>query len=265
MSDLLTITTNGHVAELCLNRPEKKNALNFDLLDALTAAGEDLKTRKDIRAVILHGAGGAFSAGIDLMLLQSLATRLDEIKQQMRNPPEGEVANLFQKPITVWQELQLPVIAALDGVCFGAGMQLALGADFRIAAPDTKLSIMEAKWGLIPDMGISQSLPRLVRPDVAKELVMTGRIFDGAEALSMGLVTRLADDPLAEARALAETLAERAPDAVQRAKVLVDTAWGATAAEGLALEAELQAQIIGGPNQMEAVMASLQKRKPAFK
>lgn len=264
MSDELTLTVTGHVAEVCLNRPDKKNALNFDLLNALTDTANRLKNNADVRAVILHGAGGCFSAGIDLMLLQSLAGRLDEIRQQMRNPPEGEAANLFQKPITVWSELAVPVIAAIDGVCFGAGMQLALGADFRIAAPGARLSIMEAKWGLIPDMGITQFLPHLLRADIAKELIMTGRILDAPEALGLGLLTRVADDPLAAARIMAADLAARSPDAVRAAKQLVDQSWIAPAGGALALEAELQARIIGSPNQMEAVMATLQKRPPKF-
>ena len=212
---------------------------------------------------MIHGAGGVFSAGIDLTDLMGLAPRLGEIKQQMRNPPAGEAANLFQKPITIWAELPVPVIAAIDGVCFGAGMQLALGADFRIAAPDAKLSIMEAKWGLIPDMGITQSLPRLMRADQAKDLVMTGRVLDAPEAASLGLVTRVSDNPLQAALALAGDLAAKSPDAIRAGKRLVDAAW-ATDPATLALEAELQAQIMGEANQMEAVMAQMQKRAPRF-
>ncbi len=265
MSNDLTVTITDHVAEVCLNRPEKKNALNFDLLNALTATANQLKEDTDIRAVVLYGAGECFSAGIDLMLLQSLATRLDDIKDEMRNPPAGEAANLFQKPITVWSELNAPVIAAIDGVCFGAGMQLALGADFRIAAPGARLSILEAKWGLIPDMGITQSLPRLLRADIAKELIMTGRILGAQDAHDLGLLTRIDETPLDAARALAVDLAARSPDAVKAAKQLVNESWNASPKTGLALEAELQAQIIGGPNQIEAVMAAMQKRAPNFR
>lgn len=263
MTDLVTLTIENHVARVALNRPQKKNALSLDMLSALTETAEALKSRDGIRAVVIHGAGGVFSAGIDLTDLMGLAPRLGEIKQQMRNPPAGEAANLFQKPITIWAELPVPVIAAIDGVCFGAGMQLALGADFRIAAPDAKLSIMEAKWGLIPDMGITQSLPRLMRADQAKDLVMTGRVLDAPEAVSLGLVTRLADDPLQAALALAGDLAAKSPDAIRAGKRLVDAAW-ATDPATLALEAELQAQIMGEANQMEAVMAQMQKRAPRF-
>lgn len=263
MTDLVTLTIEQHVARVTLNRPEKKNALSLEMLSALTETAETLQSHDDIRAVVIHGAGGAFSAGIDLTDLMGLAPRLDEIKEQMRNPPEGEAANLFQKPITVWAGLPVPVIAAIDGVCFGAGMQLALGADFRICAPDARLSIMEAKWGLIPDMGITQSLPRLMRADQAKELVMTGRVLDAPEAALLGLVTRVSENPLEAALTMAGDLAAKSPDAIRAGKQLVDAAWSADPAM-LALEAELQAQIMGAPNQMEAVMGQMQKRAPRF-
>lgn len=261
---MLDLSIENHIAEVVLNRPDKKNALNFELLEALTETGERLKATEDLRAVVIRGAGGTFSAGIDLGLLQSLATRMDEIKHQMRNPPEGQDANLFQKPITVWQELQVPVIAALEGVCFGAGMQLALAADFRIAAADAQLAIMEAKWGLIPDMGLTQSLPRLMRADHAKELFMTGRVLDAVEARDKGLVTRVSDTPLEDARAMAADLAARSPQAVQASKQLAEAAWAKDPA-ALALEAELQAQIMGSHNQIETVMAVMQKRAPSYR
>lgn len=263
MADILTLDISDHVAQVTLNRPDKKNALNFDLLEALTDTAQQLKTNRDVRAVILTGAGGTFSSGIDLTLLQSVLGRMDEVRPQMLNPPVGDSANLFQKPITVWSELPQPVIAAIDGVCFGAGLQLALGADFRISAPTARLSIMEAKWGLIPDMGLTRSLPKLMPADRAKELIMTGRILDAPEALSLGLITRLADDPLTAAQAFAADLAARSPDAVQASKTLIEAAWATP--DALALEAQLQADLMGSPNQMEAVMAGMQKRAPKFR
>lgn len=260
---MIKLSVEHHVAEVVLNRPEKKNALSFEMLDALVEAATSLHKTPGLRAVILRGAGGTFSAGIDLSLFQDIATRMAEIKQQMRTPPEGQSANLFQHPITIWQDLPIPVIAVLEGVCFGAGLQLALGADFRIAAPQTRLSIMETKWGLIPDMGISQSLPRLMRIDQAKELIMTARILDAPEAHSLGLVTRVVDTPLEAAQDLATTLAARSPDAIRAGKSLAEAVW-AKDPTMLALEAELQAQIMGAPNQIEAVMAGMQKRAPEF-
>ncbi len=264
MADCLTLNIENHVAEVTLNRPDKKNALNFDLLDALVETATSLKGDHEVRAVILTGAGGTFSAGIDLNLLQSILPRMAEIKEQLLNPPEGETANMFQKPITIWSELRVPVIAAIEGVCFGAGMQLALGADLRIVSPTAQLAIMEAKWGLIPDMGITQFLPHLMRADQAKELIMTGRILDASEAADLGLVTRLSDTPLVAARELAAELAARSPDAVQASKSLVNGAW-TDAAAGLKLEAELQAQIMGAPNQLETVMAVMQRRVAVYR
>lgn len=261
---LIEVDADG-VAEVVLNRPQKKNAWTMAVFDGLAAAAAELRCRKGLRAVILRGAGGCFSAGIDLSVLQSFAADFDAIRAQMLTPPEGQAANRFQAPVTGWAELPVPVIAAIDGVAFGAGMQLALGADFRIAAPDARLSIMEAKWGIIPDMGISQSLPKLIRADLAKDLIMTGRVLEAEEALSLGLVTRIAEDPLAAARAMAAGLATRSPDALAATKALVEQAWSLPPGPGLGLEARLQAGIIGGPNQLEMVMSNLQNRPPKFR
>ncbi len=260
----LDITIAEGVAELTLNRPDRKNALSLELFEALAAAGERLKREAGLRAVILCGAGGDFCSGLDLEVMQSLAGRIGEMRHRLLNPAEGEVANWFQRPCFVWQELPVPVIAAVGGVCLGGGLQLALAADFRICHPEARLAIMEAKWGLIPDMGISQNLPRLMPADRAKDLMMTARTVSGAEAAALGLVTRLADDPLAAARALAQEIACRSPDAVAGIKRLVEQGWALPPGEGLRLEAEIQAPIIGAPNQVEAVMANLQRRAPKF-
>lgn len=263
MDDRLTITRNGPVAEVMLNRPDKRNALDLEMFEALVAAGEGLKSAEGLRAVILHGAGPAFCAGIDTSEFMAMAARLDEVKAEMLAPPPGQ-ANRFQKPCTIWAELDVPVIAAVHGVCFGAGLQLALGADFRIAAPDARFSVMEARWGLIPDMGITQSLPRLMRADQAKDLILTARQLDASEAAALGLVTRLAEDALAEARTLAARLATQSPDVLRAGKRLVEDCWGLPPGPGLRREAELQAAIIGGPNQIEAVMAGMAGRTPRF-
>jgi len=264
MSDEVEVRVVDGVAEVRLNRPARKNALNLQMFDALAEAGEALKTQAGLRAVILHGAGGDFCAGLDLEVMQSLAGRLDEMRERLLNPAQGERANWFQKPCYVWQELGVPVIAAIEGVCLGGGMQLALAADFRIARADARLSIMEAKWGLIPDMGISQTLPKLLRADQAKELMMTARMLSGEAALDLGLITRLMDDPIAQARQFARELALKSPDALRGVKRLVDRTWALPEGDGLAVEAALQAPILGAPNQIEAVMANLQKRAPKF-
>lgn len=264
MSNSVIVTRDGPVAEVILNRPEKHNAVDLSVFEGLAQAGEDLKRAEGLRAVILRGAGPNFCSGIDTSLFtanpdpKALIGKILEV-------PEGESANMFQKPCTVWQELEVPVIAALTGVTYGAGLQIALGADIRLAAPDTRLSVMEITWGLIPDMGITTTLPRLLRADQVKELIFTGRIVEAAEAAALGLVTRLCDDPLAGARAMAQAVAGKNPDAIRRDKRLIDEAWHMDRTAGLRLEAELQAKVIGQPNQLEAVFARLQKRAPQFK
>ena len=265
MSERVQIEITNNVAEVALARPDKMNALDPAMFKAITEAGESLVGNRDIRAVVLYGQGDNFCAGIDTSTFGSLIGRLDEVRREMVDLPDGETANPFQKPSQVWQRLGVPVIAALQGAVFGGGAQIALGADFRIASPNMKFSIMESKWGLIPDMGITQNLPKLIRADQAKELMMTARILDAAEALSLGLVTRIADNPLEAARSFAAKLATRSPDVLRDTKRLVDETWSAAPGEGLLLEARLQAEIIGSPNQVEAVMANVQKRPPAFK
>jgi len=265
MGDIVLLNDpDGPVVQIQLNRPEKKNAVNIQMLDALRVRAESLEDMADVRCVVMSGAGGSFSAGLDTAIFLEFAKDIEALKIEITNPPDGRVANRFQAPVLCWQELPVPVIAAIEGVCFGAGMQLALAADFRIAAPTAKLSIMEGKWGLIPDMGITQSLPNLMRMDQAKELIMTARILDAHEALSLGLITRIENDPMGAALELANEIAERSPDAIRATKALLNTGWNASRRDALALEAALQAEIIGGHNQIEAVMANIQKRAPKF-
>jgi enoyl-CoA hydratase/carnithine racemase len=263
MTQTLLTAIKGNIATVTLNRPAKKNAMSFEMMAELVETAHTLAATDGLRAIILTGADNCFCSGIDLESLMSMAPKMDEVRDEILNPPKGASANRFQAPVTIWASLNIPVIAALEGVAYGAGAQLALGADFRIAAPDAKLSIMEAKWGLIPDMGISQSLPKLMRADAAMELIMTGRVLDADEALKLGLLTCIADDPLTTALEFAQTLTTKSPDAIAAGKKLVNGTWGRGEA-GLKLEAELQAAIIGGPNQMEMVMATMGKREPKF-
>ena len=172
--------------------------------------------------------------------------------------------NRFQRVAYDWVTLPVPVIAAVHGNCLGGGLQIALGADIRIATPQSRLSVMEAKWGLVPDMSITRTLPRLVGIDVAKELTYTARTFTGEEGHQLGVVTRLAADPLAAAHELAAKIAGRSPDAVRAAKRLFEESWTAPAQETLALEASLQLQLIGSPNQLAAVMAGMKREEPVF-
>jgi enoyl-CoA hydratase/carnithine racemase len=177
----------------------------------------------------------------------------------------GRPGNVFQRAALVWKRLPVPVIAALHGVAFGAGAQIALGADLRIAGRDLRFSILEIKWGLIPDVGISQTLRDVVPLDVAKELTFTGRVVQAEEARALGLVTRIADDPLAEAMTLAREIASKSPDAIRLGKQLLDASWHADEATGLGLEARLQAKLIGSENQLEAIRANFEKREPKFR
>jgi enoyl-CoA hydratase/carnithine racemase len=254
------IERRGHVAVVTLVRAGKRNALDPASFDALDAATRELSADRELRAVVLAAEGKSFCAGIDLAAFASG----EAVIRKLLSRRDGEAANLAQRVGWGWRECPVPVIAALHGEVFGGGLQVALGADLRIARPDTRLSVMEVRWGLIPDMSGSQTLRDLVRRDVALELTWTGRVVAAEEALALGLVTRLADDPLAEALALAETIARHSPDAVRGAKRLFNHAWECGSREALALEADLQMRILGRPNQREAVRAGLAGETPRF-
>jgi enoyl-CoA hydratase/carnithine racemase len=236
----------------------------MSVFEGLARIGDEIKQDPSIRAVILTGTGDNFCSGIDISLFTSGMTP-DDLNRKIMEFGEGEVANAFQKPAYVWQEINVPVIAALKGVVYGAGAQIALGADFRLAAPDTRMSIMEIKWGLIPDRSITRTLPRLVRVDVAKELIFTGRVVEAEEAAQIGLVTRVVDNPLAEARTMATLIMGKNPDAIRRGKRLMTDCWVGEPSDTLWLEAHLQTELIGSANQLEAVFANIQKRAPSFK
>jgi enoyl-CoA hydratase/carnithine racemase len=254
------VQTADHVAVVTLTRGDKHNALDVPMFEAIHAAARRLLSEPGVRAVILHGEGPSFCSGLDVASLMASgggsAGPLDRLREA--------VPNWFQRAAYDWVRLPVPVIAAVHGNCFGGGLQIALGADIRIAAPDARLSVMEMRWGLIPDMAITRTLPRLVGIDVAKELAYTGKVISGAEAHGLGIVTRVADEPLAAARALAADVANRSPDAVRAAKRLFDSSWNAPAEETLALEAELQLGLLGSPNQLAAVAAGLAKRPAEF-
>lgn len=249
-----------HVATVTLSRPEKHNALDPAMFDGLVAAAAEVATTRGVRAVVLHGAGPSFCSGLDIASLMTGPVSLEDVLAR----PDDHRSNLVQRVCTDWIDLPVPVIAAIHGNCFGGGLQIALGADIRIVAPDAKLSVMEIHWGLVPDMGITSTLPRLVRADVARELTYTARRVSGTEAAELGLATRVADDPLAAATALAREIAERSPDAVRAAKRLYNEAWAAEPAAALVLETELQRALIGSPNQIAAVTAGMTKEPGVY-
>lgn len=239
---ILEVERDGDVAQVRLNRPDKRNAISFALLRELESAARSMRRDRTLRAVVLCGAGASFSSGIDLADLGDPRNRWWAAWQLLK---PGR--SLFQQAFLAWQELPVPVLAAVHGHCFGAGMQLALAADIRFATPDCELSIMEARWGLVPDMGLTRSLRGIVRPDVAKELVFTARVVRGEEAQRLGLVTHVAADPLAAARTLAAEIATRSPDAVLAAKRVLDAMQHAPS-RALRLEKSWQLRLLRGRN-----------------
>ena len=264
MSELVDMDIRDGIADVRLNRPEKYNALSREMFIAIIEAGEALAGERGVRAVVLSGNGRGFCAGLDMQSFAGM-TEAGSGSGASLLERDGRPENFAQRPAYVWKMLPVPVIAAIHGVAFGGGLQIALGTDIRIAAPDARMSVMEIKWGLIPDMSLTQTLRDLVALDVAKELTFTGRIISGTEAEKLGLVTRLADDPLAAALDLAKEIAGKSPQAIRAAKRLYEESWHEDARTGLTLESSLQSELIGSPDQVEAVMANFEKREPRFK
>jgi enoyl-CoA hydratase/carnithine racemase len=264
MNDRVLIDIKDHVAQVTLNRADKNNAVDHAMFEALIEAGESLARDGSLRAVVLHGAGDHFCAGIDISVFQG--SGIDAVANpEMMRPMKNSPANFFQRAAYVWRELPVPVVAAIDGCAFGAGLQIAAGADLRYASADAQLCIMEIRWGLIPDMAISTSLRHVLSVDKIKELAYTGRVLTGQEARDIGLVTAVHDHPLHAAQAVATEIAGNSPDAIRSIKRLMNTGWQGSEAEALGMEAELQTAVMRAPNQMEAVMAKIHKRKPDFR
>jgi enoyl-CoA hydratase/carnithine racemase len=253
------------IADVRLTRPDKRNALDPAMMEQITAAGEQVKAMPGARAVVLSGEGASFCAGLDLGSMRSLAgdgPRRDA--RAVSEIPEGEITHRGQKMCWVWQELSIPVVAAVHGHALGGGFQLALGADFRIVHPDTQLSLREVYWGLVPDMTGSLTLARLARADVLKDLMFSARIFDGREALELGVATYVSETPLKDAEALARGYAERSPAAVRAAKALANNLLYGDAAGQFAAERRLIHGLAGTAEQAEAVRAHFEQRPPAF-
>jgi enoyl-CoA hydratase/carnithine racemase len=260
VEERVKIEVADHVAVVTLTRADKHNALDIPMFEAIIGAAAEVADEPGVRAVVLHGDGPSFCSGLDVMSIMASQGGTNGLVDPIR----GGVPNWFQRAAYDWVRVPVPVIAAVHGNCLGGGLQIALGADIRFATPDARLSVMEVKWGLIPDMSITRTLPRLVSIDVAKELTYTGRVFSGTEAHELGIVTHVESDPLSAARALAGEIAAKSPDAVRSAKRLFDDAWTGPAEETLALEAELQLSLIGSPNQLAAVAAGLTKEPAEF-
>lgn len=271
MSDRVTVSVTDGVADVRMNRPDKLNALDPAMFAALGEVGDALAADPGVRAVVLSGEGRGFCAGLDFGSFQAMADRPDadgggsrERKVDLGARPDGRITNRGQHAVYVWTSMPAPVIAAVHGVALGGGCQIALGADLRIVAPDARLSVLEIRWGLVPDMCGTQLLPRLVGLDVAKELTFTGRMVSGEEAVQLGMATRLSDDPRSAALEMAADIASKSPHAVRGAKSLLEMAGQVSLAEGFAAEERTIASLIGSPNQVEAVQAYFEKRDPAF-
>ncbi len=264
MPDRVSISIHAGVADVRLNRPEKLNALDPAMLKGLVAAGGELASDPSVRAVVLSGEGRAFCAGLDFASFQAMAGR-DPSTRSLVDRDGASPANFAQRAAFTWSELPVPVIAAVHGVAYGGGLQIALGADLRFVHPDARLSVMEINWGLIPDMSGTQTLRDLVRLDVAKELTFSGRVVSGAEAVELGLATHVSDTPREAALELAREIARKSPEAVRAGKKLLNQSRRLSLEDGLQLEEKLQVSLIGGPNQLEAVRANMEKRDPKFR
>ena len=260
MSDRVRVDLEGGIANVRLNRPEALNGLDMALIDGLIDAANELAKTPGLRAVVLAGEGRSFCSGLDF---PSFMGNADTVIPHLLDERVGP-ANRAQQVAWAWRTLPVPVIAAIHGHCYGGGLQIALGADIRLVARDSKLSVMEIKWGLVPDMAITKTLLCCVALDVAKDLVFTGRVLTGEEAVNLGLCTRIAEDPIAEAQALAASIAGRSPHAIQAAKELLDAAGSLDVAAAFELETRLQRQLLGSPNQLEAVFSNFEKRAPVF-
>jgi enoyl-CoA hydratase/carnithine racemase len=260
-AERLSIAIDGGIADVRLTRGDKHNGLDAAMYEALVDGAARVAATPGVRVAVISGDGPSFCAGLDFKAIMA-GTGLQPERAFARE--DGGVANFAQRSTYDWQRLEVPVIAAVHGACLGGGLQLALAADIRIAAPDARLSVMEIRYGLVPDMGLTQTLPDLVGIDVAKELTLSGRTVEADEALRIGLVTRTAQDPRAEALALAAEIAAKSPDAVRGAKRVLDGSWREPPEIGLRLEAETQQRLIGSPNQLAAVQAALSGEPAEF-
>lgn len=263
MDDRISVLISDGVADVRLVRADKMNALDAAMFEALVNTSARLATEKGVRAVVLSGEGRAFCAGLDMGRFAAMGEKGGAAGLRDLATRTHGIANHSQQAVWGWRQLPVPVIAAIHGVAFGGGFQLALGADMRFLAPDARMSIMEIKWGLVPDMAGTPILASLVRDDILRELTYTGRIFSAQEALSYGLATQICDDPRATALAVAREIANKSPDAVRAAKRMLNNL-SVDPGPALLAESVEQMKLMGYPNQTEAVRANIEKRAPNF-
>jgi len=251
----VTLDVKEHIAYVALNRPEKHNGVDKDLIDSLISTAKEIQKDKTVRCVILSGNGPSYCAGLDFGYV---AKNPSIVPRYFLKRPWGK-DNKFQRVAYIWRKLPVPVISVIHGNCFGAGMQIALASDFRFATPDAQLSIMEMKWGLIPDMSLTTVLSGLVREDVAKELTMTGRLVSGDEAQQLGLVTGVDDTPFTKAENLAKQITKQSPDAISATKYLYRKTWHAGDRLSMLWERLVQLRLLGRKNQKIALKNGLNK------
>ncbi len=267
MEKRVSVSISEGVADVRLVRADKMNALDDTMFDALVATSDRLSREKGLRAVVLSGEGRAFCAGLDMGRFAAMKENADHRtagreKRDLTERTHG-LANFPQAAVWGWRQLPVPVIAAIHGVAFGGGFQLALGADIRLLSPDARMSIMEVKWGLVPDMAGTPILASLVRDDILRELTYTGRIFSAQEAMSYGLATRICEDPRTAAFEVAREIAGKSPDAIRAAKRMLNSL-SIDPGPALLAESVEQMKLMGGANQLEAVRANMEKRAPRF-
>lgn len=269
MKDRISINITDGVADVRLIRSDKMNALDEAMFAALVEAPQSLAADASVRCIVLSGEGRAFCAGLDMGSFGKMAEDggqggdKGDVTQGLSTRTHG-ISNRAQYAVWGWRGCPVPVIAAVHGVAFGGGFQLMLGSDIRIVHPETRLSVMEIKWGLVPDMGGTALMRNLVREDIVRELTYTGRQFSGVEAAEMGFATRTSETPLEDALLLAKEIAGKNPDAIVAAKKIFNSATDMTDAELLLQESVLQEGIIRTPNQVEAVMSTMEKRAPNY-
>jgi enoyl-CoA hydratase/carnithine racemase len=265
MNDRVRLSFSTGIADVRLARADKMNALDPAMFDALAGALTELSAKEGLRAVVLSGEGRAFCAGLDMESFRGISGNGSAGLNTRRLAERTDgIANKFQHIVWGWRALPVPVIAAMHGVAYGGGFQLALGADLRYADNDARFSIRETHWGLVPDMGGTQLMRHLAREDIVRELTYTARVFSAGEALAFGFITRIADDARAEALAIARDIAGKSPHAIRAAKRLLNFACTAEPEAGLIAEAKEQEALIGGANQIEAIRANFEKRAGNF-
>ncbi len=266
MKDRVSIDFKDGVAEVRLIRADKMNALDPAMFEGILEAGAKLLDMEGLRAVVLSGEGKAFCAGLDMASFAAMKQDGDAVPgvRDLTKRTHG-IANRPQQCAWLWRQLPVPVIAAVHGVAFGGGFQIALGPDIRYATADTRFSVLEIKWGLVPDLAGTQLMRHLAREDIVRELTYTGRIFNGTEAQQYGFVTRVVDDPRAAALETAREIASKSPDAIRADKRLLNLAIATDAKTGLMAESIEQQKLIGSPNQLEAILSNLQKRAANYK